>query len=256
MKKILWFISPIIFLIILWEIISNTGIINTNLFPPPSRIGLAFGQMLKDGTLALDLTSSLWRALTGLILGSTIGIGLGLLTGRIQIIAKSLTPIIQILRPIPPVAIIPLVIVWFGIDNSAKIFAISFAVFFPVWLNSHIGAKQIPTPYLWSAKLLTNSILKKFKQLIFPATLPFIIAGIRNGIAIAFIMVFVTELTGASSGLGYRISFSHLIYRLDQMIAALFVLGGLGAVTDLIFVFSTKKLFSWLKFTKNDLPSN
>lgn len=83
----------------------------------------------------------------------------------------------------------------------------------------------------------------------FPAALPFIVAGVRTGIAIAFVMVFVSELSGASSGLGYRISITQLSYRIDQMIAALFVLGLLGAITDQLFVFGTRKIFPWIKIS-------
>ena len=172
-----------------------------------------------------------------------------MLTGKKKIFENILSPIIQILRPLPPVAIIPLVIVWFGIDDGAKIFSIAFAVFFPVWLNTHIGVGRMAHEFLWSAKLLTTSSLKIFRKIVFPSALPFIIAGIRTSIAVAFVMVFVSELSGASSGLGYRISISSLAYRIDEMIAALIVLGALGAVTDQLFVFATNKIFPWIKFS-------
>ena len=103
--------------------------------------------------------------------------------------------------------------------------------------------------FLWSAKLLLTSSLKIFRKIVFPSALPFIIAGIRTSIAVAFVMVFVSELSGASSGLGYRISISSLAYRIDEMIAALIVLGALGAVTDQLFVFATNKIFPWIKFS-------
>jgi ABC-type nitrate/sulfonate/bicarbonate transport system permease component len=205
--------------------------------------------MITAGTLFSDLRDSLWRLLAGLLVGSAVGIFIGLLTGRIKLFTIALSPIIQILRPLPAVAIIPLVIVWFGIDEGAKIFSISFAVFFPVWINTHIGARQIPRAFLWGAKLLTTSSTKIFREVVFPAALPFTIAGIRTGIAIAFIMVFVSELAGASSGLGYRISITHLAYRIDEMIAALAVLGALGAIADQLFVFATHKFFPWIKLS-------
>jgi len=153
------------------------------------------------------------------------------------------------LRPLPPVAIIPLIIIWFGIGAGAKIFSIAFAVFFPVWINTYIGSRQINHIFLWSGNLLTNSRLKILLKIIIPATLPFIVAGVRTSIAIAFIMVFVSELIGSSSGLGYRISISQLTYRIDEMMATLFVLGALGALSDKLFVFVINKKYSWL--TKN-----
>ena len=247
MKKFLWFAPSIIFALVVWEITSHSSFISPNLFPPPSKVAVALWRMVMSGTLFSDLRDSLWRLTAGLVIGSTIGIFLGLLTGRIKSFTTTISPIIQILRPLPPVAIIPLVIVWFGIGDIAKIFSISFAVFFPVWLNAHIGARQIPRTYLWSAKLLTASSVKIFRKVIFPATLPFIIAGIRAGIAVAFIMIFVSELAGASSGLGYRISIAHSSYRIDTMIAGLVVLGALGATIDQLFIFATDKFLPWIK---------
>lgn len=249
MKRFLWFILPIVFTLVLWEIISRSGFVSPALFPPPSKVAVALWGMVTAGTLFSDLRASLWRIVAGLFVGSAVGVFIGLLTGRIKSFANALSPIIQILRPLPPVAIIPLVIVWFGIDDGAKIFSIAFAVFFPVWINTHIGARQIPQAFLWGAKLLTTSSIKIFREVVFPAALPFIIAGIRTGIAVAFIMVFVSELAGASSGLGYRISITHLSYRIDEMIAALIVLGALGAIADQLFVFGTRKLFPWIKFS-------
>lgn len=248
MKRVLYFILPIICFVVLWETFSRSDFVNIALFPPPSKVLSALWIIIRNGVLFSDIYNSFFRLLAGLTLGSLIGVILGLLTGRIKSVATALTPIIQIFRPLPPVAIIPLVIIWFGIDNNAKIISIAFAVFFPVWINAHIGTGQIPQKYLWSAKLLTKSSIKTFYKIIFPASLPFIIAGVRIGIAVAFIMVFVSELAGASSGLGYRISIAHLAYRIDEMIAVLIVLGILGAITDQLFVYLTNKFFPWLKF--------
>lgn len=248
MKRFLWFILPIVFTLALWEFVSRSGFVSPALFPPPSKVAVALWGMVTAGTLFSDLRDSLWRLLAGLFIGSGVGILIGLLTGRIKFFATALSPIIQILRPLPAVAIIPLVIVWFGIDEGAKIFSIAFAVFFPVWINTHIGAQQIPQTFLWGAKLLTTSSIKIFREIIFPAALPLIIAGVRTGIAIGFIVLFVAELAGASSGLGYRISITHLAYRIDEMIAALVALGVLGAIADQLFVLGTRKFFPWIRF--------
>jgi ABC-type nitrate/sulfonate/bicarbonate transport system permease component len=249
MKRFLWFILPIFCVLILWEIVSRSSFVSPTLFPPPSKVIIALWGMIMTGTLLTDLRDSLWRLSAGLFIGSIVGIVVGLLTGRIKSFATAFTPIIQILRPLPPVAIIPLVIIWFGIDNGAKIFSIAFAVFFPVWINTHIGVRQIPQVFLWNAKLLTKSLTKTVTKVLFPATLPFMVAGIRTGIAVAFIMVFVSELTGASSGLGYRISVAHLSYRIDEMMAGLVILGVVGAMADRFFVFGVERFFPWINFS-------
>lgn len=237
----------VVAIILLWEAVSLSGVVNNSLFPAPSQVAAAGWQLLLSGVVK-DIAVSMSRLLVGLIVGTVIGIAIGLLTGRSKTAAGILSPIIQLLRPLPPVAIIPLIIVWFGIGNGAKVFSIAFAVFFPVWINTHIGSKMIPKIYIWTGRLLTKSWFKKATKVIFPASLPFIVVGVRSGIALAFIMVFVSELAGASIGLGYRISIAHLAYRIDEMIFALALLAILGALTDYLFSVAVRRIFPWLKF--------
>lgn len=236
---------PIVCCLLLWESISRTHVINPLLFPPPSAVILALWELILNGTLLTDTAISFWRVLAGLSVGIVVGIVCGLLTGRILPFDRALSPIIHSLRPLPPVAIIPLIIVWFGIGDTAKIFSIALASFFPVWLNTHLGAQQIPQEFLWSAGLLTTSRFNIFARVILPASLPFIIAGVRTAIAIAFIMVFVSELAGAESGLGYRISITQLAFRVDQMMAGLIVLSALSFLTDRMFLLLMRRMFPW-----------
>jgi ABC-type nitrate/sulfonate/bicarbonate transport system permease component len=229
-----------------WEALSRLAPVSPALFPPPTQVASALVSLISSGELIADVASSLWRLFLGLSIGTIIGIIVGLLTGRIKTISDYLSPIIQILRPLPPVAIIPLMIVWFGIGQGSKVIAIGFACFFPAWLNSHAGASGVAQKYIWSASTFTRSRLVLFRHIILPAALPFIIVGIRSAIAVGFVMVFVSELTGASSGLGYLISISSLSYRIDRMIAGLSVLTLCGFMVDFSAVFLAKKLWPWL----------
>lgn len=242
-----YFILPILIFTIIWQFISSSNLVNSTLFPPPTKVFFAFIDLLNSGELFLHIKSSLWRVLAGLLIGSLLGMIFGLVTGRIKVIDESLSPLFHVFRSFPPVAIIPLVIAWLGIGEKAKLFSISFAVFFPVWINSHIGASNISLYYLRAASTLTKSLLKKWLKVILPASMPFIVAGIRTGIAIAFIMIFVSELAGSSSGIGYLISVSHLAYRIDKMIVGLLLLGFFGAATDYIFVRLIRWRFPWIE---------
>jgi len=248
--KIIRNVAPIIVVLIGWEFLSGSGLVNAALFPPPSKVVIALLEMVRSGEMLRDMRASYLRLIIGLICGAVTGTAVGLLTGRVRLVADILTPLIQILRPLPPVAIIPLVIVWFGIGEPAKLFSIAFAVFFPVWTNSHLGAQQVPQRLLWSASTLTTSRLKIFWRVIFPAALPFTAAGLRIGIAVGFVMVFVSELMGSSEGLGYQISVANLAYRIDKMMAALAVLGASGAIADSLFAAGILKVFPWLKFSQ------
>jgi ABC-type nitrate/sulfonate/bicarbonate transport system permease component len=240
-------VSIVLFLLA-WELIARAGIIHVSLFPPPTRVAAAFGEMARSGELTRDIRASLWRAAVGFLFGSAAGIFIGLITGRIEWISNYLSPLIQLFRPLPPVAIIPLVIVWFGIGEVSKVFSISFAVFFPTWINTHLGSRDVPQTFLWSAQTLRVKGARVLWKVIFPAALPFIAAGLRNGIAIAFVMVFVSELAGASAGIGYQISVSQLAYRVDRMMAALALLALFGAAADWLLTRILWWRFPWLRY--------
>jgi ABC-type nitrate/sulfonate/bicarbonate transport system permease component len=247
MKRVLQGGISILLFLVAWEILARSQFIHISLFPPPTKVATAFLEMARSGELLRDVGASLWRAIVGFGIGSFFGICVGLISGRVPTVSNYLGPIIQLFRPLPPVAIIPLVIVWFGIGEPSKIFSISFAVFFPVWINTHLGVQQIPKTFIWGAHTLRVKPPALLWKVIFPASLPFVMAGLRTGIAIAFVMVFVSELTGASAGIGYQISVSHLAYRVDRMIAALILLGFFGAIADILLIRSLWFLFPWLK---------
>ncbi len=239
-------ISVAIF-IALWECVSRSGIINPLLFPPPSEVLLALKDWFENGNLLNDILVSCSRMLAGFLLGGLSGVVIGMLTGRIGGVKETLSPIIQMFRPLPPVAIIPLVIVWLGIGDGAKIFSISFGVFFPVWVNTHAAASTIPINYIRSAQILTKSRSRLWLSVLIPACLPAIVTGLRVSIALAFVMVYVSEIAGASEGLGYYISISQLSYRINHMVAGLVVLAGLGALVDYVFTAVLEALFPWIK---------
>ena len=235
----------IVFILFGWEIISIFGIFNPVLFPGPLAVFEAGMQWFSSGDFMRDILTSCWRIFVGLAIGASFGAFAGLVIGRVFFLEEAVAPVLHILRALPPVALIPLVILWFGIGDTAKIFSIAFAVFFPVWVSTLVGAKTVHADYIKTAKVCSKSGIETFKKVVFPATMPFIVSGIRIGIAVAFIMVFVSELAGSSSGLGYFIARAQVIYRADLMIAGLIVLGLIAAMTDYAFMIATKKFFPW-----------
>jgi ABC-type nitrate/sulfonate/bicarbonate transport system permease component len=248
--------------LVLWEIVGHLGLVPSSLFPPPTQVAGALGEMARSSTrpfpawtpaplqsdLLWDTLVSSWRAILGWAIGSAVGIIVGITTGRVRSLNAYLGPIIQLFRPLPPVAIIPIVIVWFGIGETSKLFSIAFAVFFPVWINAHLGAQKIPQSFIWSASSLGSRGWRTLTRVILPGALPFIVAGLRTGIAVSFVMVYVSELAGASAGIGYEISTSHLAYRVDRMMAALLVLGGLGAGSDWVLNRALYRVCPWLRY--------
>lgn len=239
----------ILTLLVLWESAVRSQVVSGSLFPAPTVVLSALFDMLFKGDLLLAAAKSSLRAVCGFVLGALAGVFAGVVTGRASWGRDYFYPVIQMLRPLPPVAIIPLVLVWFGIGELYKILSISFAVFFPVWLNTHVGAQSIPEAYLWSAQTLKVKGFSALIRIVLPGSLPLILAGMRAGVAVAFIMVFVSELAGASAGLGYEISANQLAYRMDRMVAALAMLALLGAGADFLLNQWFKAMFPWMKLS-------
>lgn len=236
----------IFIILFFWHILSSSGIFNQTLFPGPIVVLYALINLTQSGELLSNVTASAGRLFFGLLTGSIFGVIFGLLMGRIGFLDEAFAPLLNILRSIPPVAIIPLMIVWFGIGDVAKVNSIAFAVFFPVWLSTLHGAKNISSNHIKTAKIFSKSVIQTFIRVIFPATIPNIISGVRLGIGTAFIMVFVSELAGASVGLGYLIAYAQITYRIDIMLAGLIVLGLLAYAVDYLFVKFSEKTFKWV----------
>ena len=196
----------------------------------------ALGEWAHSGRLTHDLASSLWRAYAGLTLGVLAGALIGVIAGQVAWLRNAVVPIVSLFRPIPPVAMIPLVIVWAGIGDASKVLSTAFACFFPMFTAAYQGATNVPESYLWAARSAGLSGTAVLARIVFPATLNVAIAGLRVSIAVAFVMCFVSELAGSSQGLGYEISTMSLNYRIDRMMAALGVLAASAAVTDVVAV--------------------
>jgi NitT/TauT family transport system permease protein len=229
-----------------WELLARSGTFNRFLFPAPSDVAAALRQWAASGQLFSDLEASLWRGIAGLIAGWAVGVAIGLLTGRVKVLRNYLSPLMSLLRPLPPVAMIPLTIVWFGIGSGSKVLAIAFAVFFPVWTSVHEAARAIPDYYLWAARSLNLGRARTVLKIVLPATVSGSLAGTRIAISLAFVMVYVSEIAGSSSGLGYRISVAHLDYRIDRMVAALCVLAATAACTELLVIRGVTGLLPWI----------
>ena len=242
-------------LLVVWELLCAAQIINRQLIPPPSRVIQAALEMLQSGELFTDLQASLRRWSIGYLGASLLGICCGMLTARLAIFSATLQQIIQVFRPVPAISFVPLAIVWFGIGETAKYFLVGWGAFFPIWLNTHIGVSNVDRYYLWAAESLGASKIRMITTVILPAALPFIFAGLRNGIAVGFICLVAAEMIGAYEGLGFRVTASHLVFRVDKMFLAICLLGAIGALMDKLFSKVFLQVFPWLK-TSNSRTAN
>jgi ABC-type nitrate/sulfonate/bicarbonate transport system permease component len=244
-------ILSIVIFLVAWELFSRFGELNINLFPPPSWVSQELGRMVQSGMLGNDVMASIKRSFSGFFLGSLIAITLGLLTGRIQFIRGLLEPVIQLFRPIPSIAFVPLSIFWFGLGEASKLFLITYGVFFPVWLNTHVGVSTVDPLLIRAARSLGAKGRSLFLEVVLPASMPFIMAGLRQGIAVAFIVLVAAEMTGARAGLGFRIEESHELFRADRMLVGLLALGVLGGLSDLVFAKLSERIVFWTGEAQN-----
>ncbi|MFD2173774.1 ABC transporter permease [Rhodobacter lacus] len=229
----------------LWALAALAQALPETILPAPWAVWAAAREMWDSGLLAQDLAVSLRRAATGFALGASLGIALGLLSGRVAVLRWLLGPPLMLLRPIPAIALVPLAIVWFGIGEGSKQFVIGYTVFLTVWFNTHHGMEFVPEIYLRAARALGASRRREFLTVIIPAAAPHILAGLRLGIALAFLSLVAAELSGASAGLGFRLQEARQYIRTDRIFALLILLGGLGATADLILGRIGRRLVHW-----------
>ncbi|MDJ0992700.1 MAG: ABC transporter permease [Dinoroseobacter sp.] len=233
------------FVLLLWTLVGLSGAIPEAIFPAPWSVWSATVEMWQNGTLPNDLKVSLSRAAIGFGIGASLGIFLGLMTGRVVVVRTLLNPFLNLLRPIPAIALVPVAIVWFGIGEGSKYFVVSYTVFLTVWFNTHHGMQYVPETYLRAARSLGASRFREFATVIIPAAAPHIFAGIRLGVALAFLSLIAAELSGASSGLGFRLQEARQYIRTDRMFSLLIILGILGASFDYLVNRLGQKLVHW-----------
>ena len=229
----------------LWEGISRSGLFNQALFPPPSHVFVTLWRDLLSGLLITDTAASLSRVLVGYAAGALLGVSFGLLTGRLKWAHATLGQLFLLVRPIPPISFVPLAVLWFGLGEFSKYFLVFIGVFFPVWMNSHLGIQNVKRSYVWTARTMGASRRSMILDVYLPGSAPFVVAGLRVAIAISFYCLVAAEIAGAFSGLAYRIEISHLVFRADRMLAGLVVLGLLSAAADQGLAFLIRRLLPW-----------
>ncbi|WP_084222916.1 ABC transporter permease [Mycolicibacterium holsaticum] len=237
----------IVVVLTFWDALVRFEIFSPALLPSPADVVGAAHTMLVEGTLLADATASFRRALSGFLLGSAIGVVAGALTGRSCLARGVLEPLIQLVRPIPAIALVPLAILWFGIGEESKLFLTSLGVFFPVWINTHVGMSCTRADYLRVASSVGAGHLQVFGSVVLPSALPFVLTGLRQGIAMSLILIVASEQAGVTEGLGFRLDQARLFSQPDRLFACLAALGIVGALADQLFHRATRGLVTWAR---------
>ncbi len=213
-----------------WLVVVKT---ESAIFPTPLQVVIGTLELVKDGSLWEHIGSSLMRVGAGFLLAVVVAIPLGLWMGRVEGAYITLNPIFQILRPISPIAWIPLAILWFGVGNASPIFLIFIASVFPMIVQTAAGVHTIEQRYLRAAENFGVSRYKLFTQVIIPAVLPEMIVGMRISLGVAWLVVVAAEMIALRSGLGYLIMDSRNAgNRYDLVIAGMIIIGIIGLLLD------------------------
>jgi len=239
------FVHRILFILILlgiWEILSKANLLNPFFLPAPTKILESFIDLLADGQLIIDLLVSLKRVLFGFLISVLTAVPLGLFLGINKKIKHLVNPLINFIRPIPPIAWIPLAIIWFGIGNTTSYFITMIASFFPIFINTITGVEDIPQKHLDVAKSFGVDKKILLIHIIIPYVFPFILSGMRIGLGIGWMAVVAAEMISAFSGLGYSIIINQEMLRMDRVLVNMITIGMAGLLLD-TFVLKLKNRF-------------
>ena len=223
----------IVALVFLWHlsVVQSQSLI----FPTPGQVLAGTAELARDGTLWQHIGASLMRVTVGFLLAVAVAVPVGLWMGRVDRVYHTLNPLFQILRPISPIAWIPLAILWFGVGDVAPVFLIFLAAVFPMIVQTANGVHTIEQRYLHAAMNFGVSRQKMFHQVIVPAVLPDIVVGMRIGLGVAWLVVVAAEMIVRSSGLGYLIiDARNAGNRYDLVIAAMIIIGVIGLLLDAV----------------------
>ena len=213
-----------------WYVVAAT---DSLIFPTPGQVVAGTMELAADGTLWEHITASLFRVGTGFLLAVLVAVPMGLWMGRVEAAYRTLNPIFQIMRPISPIAWIPLAILWFGVGDISPIFLIFIAAVFPMIVQTASGVHTIERRYLHAAHNFGVSRSTLFRRVIVPAVLPEIVVGMRIGLGVAWLVVVAAEMIALHSGLGYLIIDSRNAgNRYDLVIAGMIIIGLIGLLLD------------------------
>jgi len=217
-----------------WEIASRSGWLSSRILPEPFAVATAAWNLLKSGELVNDVAISTGRALAGLAIGGSLGLALGLLTGTFKTAETLLDTTLQMVRNVPPLALIPLVILWFGIDESAKLFLVAIGVFFPIYLNTYHGIKSVDADLVEMARSYGLTGWPLYREVILPGALPSILVGLRFSLGLMWVLLIVAETISAQSGIGYMTMNAREFLQTDVVLVGVLLYALLGKLADLI----------------------
>ncbi|WP_075721950.1 ABC transporter permease [Roseburia sp. 499] len=242
--KILGVIIPV-GLLLLWQVASLAGLLNPSILPSPSKLFAVLVEMGNEGTLLKHITMSLKRVGIGYVVGASFGVILGVILGLSPLVKRFLSVMLEILRPVPILAWVPVLIVFCGIGETSKVIAIAIGSFWSVLLNTTDGVRNVDIKYKEVAEIFTKNKKDTVVSVILPAALPSIFTGLRIGIGSAWLSVIGSEMIASSSGLGYFITYNREMMRPDKVYVGVFTIGIIGWLINILIRKIENRLLKW-----------
>ncbi len=225
----------------LWQLSSQAGWLSTRILPEPWAVLKASWALSASGEMWRHVATSTWRAAVGFAIGGGLGLALGLLTGTFRTAETLLDSSFQMVRNIPPLALIPLVILWFGIDETAKLFLVSLGVFFPIYLNTFHGIRSVDPGLIEMARSYGLSGWRLYTQVILPGATASILVGVRFSLGLMWVILIVAETISAQAGIGYMTMNAREFLQTDVVLVGILLYALLGKLADL----AAKALERW-----------
>lgn len=231
--------------VLIWEGLSRIGYINPQILPSPSAVlGTAYN-LIANGTLIVHLGYSLLRAAVGFAIGGGIGFGLGVLVGFSRLAEAVLDRSIQMIRAIPFLALLPLVIIWFGVDEAGKIFLVSLAVMFPIYINTVLGIRQVDPKLLELAQVTGLSVRERITRIILPGAMPSILTGVRYALAVAWLALVIAETVATTRGIGFLAMDAREFLQTNVIVLTIIIYAAIGVLADSLARALERKLLAW-----------
>jgi len=239
------YVALSVLIVAVWQYLSAIGFLKPMLLPSPLKIGDTLLALTLSGELFRHLGISFLRVLEGFAIAALVGLPLGIAIGLSRVVDQSTDLLLQLTKPIPPIAWIPLSILWFGIGESGKVFIIFLGGVFPILINTVDGIRQTDQRYVELARVLEVTRGRFILKVVLPGALPAIMTGIWVGLMVSWICVVAAELIAATSGLGYLIMDGRQLMQTDQVLVGMLTIGAMGKLLDVVLRAAESRLVTW-----------
>ncbi|MFM9106528.1 MAG: ABC transporter permease subunit [Chloroflexota bacterium] len=231
--------------IAVWQLLCWRGVIPPTVLPEPAAVARAAASLVAGGRLGEHVLVSANRALLGLAIGGTIGFALGMINGAMPRCGRLFDSTVQMLRTVPHLALIPLVILWFGIGEASRVFLVSLGVLFPIYINTYHGVRNVDPGLIEMAENYGVTRRDLFRQVILPGAMPSVLLGFRYALGIMWLTLIVAETISASNGIGYITMNAREFLQTDVLVFATLLYAGLGKLADVAARSLERRLLDW-----------